>query len=257
MQTREVLVQATGLTLGYARRTVLQDLNLSIRAAEFWFCLGLNGAGKSTLVRALIGLQYPQAGQLWHHPQLAGLQGVGFVPQQCGLNPTLTTTVQEFVSLGAVGTAQSRRERRANQHWALRRVGLEALARRDYWSLSGGQQQRALVARALVRRPRLLVLDEPTSGFDPPTTEAFMHFLATLNREEGVALFCVTHDLPLVVRYATHLALLGHGQALTGAAACMLTPTVLSRVYGMPITVVHQADGGATIHLERPGETAC
>ena len=129
------------------------------------------------------------------------------------------------------------------------------MARRDYWSLSGGQQQRALVARALIRQPRLLLLDEPTSGLDPPTTEAFLHCLAMLNRHEGVTLFCVTHDLTLVVRYATHLVLLSNGKAIAGPAQEMLTRHTLASVYGANIEVIHDTAGTANVRVARLGES--
>ena len=254
MQPAEVLVQATGLSLGYAQRTVLHDINLTVRSGEFWFCLGLNGAGKTTLIQALLGAHRPQTGQLWLHPHLAGRQRVGFVPQRCELNPTLSTTVREFVLLGTVGTSQRRQERHAHLQWALTHVGLEGMTQCDYWSLSGGQQQRALVARALIRRPRLLLLDEPTSGLDPPTTEAFLHCLAVLHRQEGVTLFCVTHDLTLVVRYATHLVLLSGGKAVAGPAQEILTRPALANVYGTNIEVARDAAGGATVRVARQGE---
>jgi ABC-type Mn2+/Zn2+ transport system ATPase subunit len=114
MQPAEVLVKATGLALGYAQSTVLHNVNLEVRAGEFWFCLGLNGAGKTTLLQALLGVHRPTMGELWFHPHLVGRQRVGFVPQQCQLTPTLSTTVQEFVLLGTVGTPQRRRERHVN-----------------------------------------------------------------------------------------------------------------------------------------------
>ncbi len=247
------LVQATALTLGYAQRPVLRDLSLTLGPGEFWFCLGLNGAGKTTVLRTLLGALVPQQGQLWRHPALEGQRSVGFVPQRCDLNPTLPTTVREFVLLGTVGTTQRRRERQAHLHWALARVGLDGLARRDYWSLSGGQQQRALVARALVRRPQLLLLDEPTSSFDPPTTEAVLDCLATLQRDQGVTVFCVTHDLPLMMRYATHLLLLANGRGMAGPVAEVLTPQVLASVYGTAVAVQHDATGTATMRVTRAG----
>ena len=255
MQPAEVLVQATDLSLGYAQRTVLHDVNLAVRSGEFWFCLGPNGAGKTTLLQALLGMVRPHRGQLWLHVQLAGRQRVGFVPQRCELNPTLSTTVREFVLLGTVGTPQRRQERHAHLQWALTHVGLEGMARRDYWSLSGGQQQRALVARALIRRPQLLLLDEPTSGMDPPTTEAFLHCLVMLHRQEGVTLFCVTHDLTLAVRYATHLVLLVSGRAVAGPAQEVLTRHTLASVYGTNIEVTRDAAGVATVRVARLGES--
>jgi ABC-type Mn2+/Zn2+ transport system ATPase subunit len=253
MQPAEVLVKATEVSLGYAQRTVLHGVNLEVRSGEFWFCLGLNGAGKTTLLQALLGAQCPQTGQLWLHPQLVGRQRVGFVPQRCALNPTLSTTVREFVLLGTVGTRQRRQERRAHLQWALTQVGLEGLERRDYWSLSGGQQQRALVARALIRRPRLLLLDEPTSGLDPPATEALLQCLAVLHRQEGVTLCCVTHDLTLAVRYATHLVLLASGTAVAGPAHEVLTRHRLASVYGANIAVTQDATGVATVRVARLG----
>lgn len=253
MHDTACLVQATALTLGYAHRPVLQDLSLTLHPGEFWCCLGLNGAGKTTLLHTLLGALAPQQGQLWRHPALTTQHGLGFVPQRCALNPTLPTTVQEFVLLGTVGTTQRRRERQAHLHWALARVGLDGMARRDYWSLSGGQQQRALVARALIRRPRLLLLDEPTSGFDPPTTEVLLDCLATLQRDERVTVFCVTHDLPLMVRYATHLLLLADGRGIAGPASEVLTPDALASVYGTAVTVQHDASGIATVRVRRAG----
>jgi iron complex transport system ATP-binding protein len=99
-----------------------------------------------------------------------------------------------------------------------------------------------------------LLLDEPTSGLDPPTTEAFLQCLALLNRQEGVTLFCVTHDLTLVVRYATHLVLLSSGKAVAGLAQEILTRHSLASVYGANIEVIHDAAGTATVRVARLGE---
>ena len=255
MASPHILVQATDLALGYAQRTVLRQVTFTIRAGECWFCLGVNGAGKTTLLHTLLGVQRPQAGQVWRHPSLAGRQRVGFVPQRCDLNPALSTTVREFVLLGTVGTRQTRRQQRAHLAWALTRVGLEGMETRDYWSLSGGQQQRALVARALIRRPHVLLLDEPTTGFDPPTMEAFLRCLANLNREEGVTLFCVTHDLTLVVRYATHLVLLYGESAVAGSCQEVLNRQTLTRIYGVGVDITQDATGLATVQIVLPGGT--
>src|SRR5215213_4257451 len=188
MEEQPSLIRATALSASYGRRTILRDVQLDIRAGDFWFLLGPNGQGKTTLLRCLLGLLKPQSGTLWMSPELQGRQRLGFVPQRCDLNPTLPTTVREFVLLGLVGVRADRANREDRLAWALRRVGLADKVEESYWSLSGGQRQRALVARALVRRPRLLVLDEPTNGLDLPTEESLLGFLADLNARDGLTM---------------------------------------------------------------------
>jgi len=227
------VVEARGLALAYGRQPVLRDVDLTIRAGEFWFLLGPNGSGKTTLLKALLGILRPRVGRLALHSRLAARERLGFVPQRCDLNPSLPTTLREFVSLGFVGSGRPRRERPEPLRFALERAGLGGLAERDYWSLSGGQRQRALVARALVRRPSLLVLDEPTEGMDAPSEEAFLRTLDALNRDEGVTLLVVTHDLALCPRHASHVALFADGRVHAGAAAEILRGDAVERVFGV------------------------
>src|SRR5688500_15954247 len=133
MESPAILVEAIGLSLRYGQRLLLQDVTFAIRTGEFWFCVGLNGTGKSTLIRALLGMHQPAAGQLLRHPLLAIQYSLGFVPQRCDLNPSLPTTVREFVLLGLVGLRVSRQERAARLAWVLERVGLEGMGRYNYW----------------------------------------------------------------------------------------------------------------------------
>ena len=253
MPDQDVVLQATRLSLAYGQHTVLQDVSFEIRRGEFWYCLGPNGEGKTTLLRAILGDLHPQAGQLWLHPELARRERIGFVPQRCDLNPALPTTVREFVLLGTVGTPIRRREYGVRLDWALARVGLQHLARRSYWVLSGGQRQRALVARALVRQPTLLLLDEPTSGLDLPTADALLQLLVDLHRQEQVTLLFVTHDVTLAARYATHVMLLRAGHAVVGPAQEVLTPRYLERVYGVGMEVARDAAGMITVYVAPPG----
>ena len=151
VQDHAVIVKMIGLCLGYGQRTVLQQVSVQIRSGEFWFLLGPNGEGKTTFLRAILGMIRPQAGQLWIHPELGQREHIGFVPQRCDINPTLPTTVREFVLLGLVGIHTDRKDEALRLEWALDKVGLGRFEGKDYWSLSGGQRQRALVARALCR----------------------------------------------------------------------------------------------------------
>jgi len=234
MSEGDPVVEARGLALGYRGQAVLSGLDWTVRPGETWFLLGPNGSGKTTLLRGVLGLLAPLAGALRRHPELASLENTGFVPQRSQINPTLPTTVREFVGLGLVGMRRAARDPGALA-WALARVDLDGLAGRDLRALSGGQRQRALVARALVRHPRLLVLDEPTEGLDVASEEAFLETLDTLRREERLTLLFVTHKLRIAARYASHVALFKGGSARTGPRDRVLEPTELEAAFGVPL----------------------
>jgi ABC-type Mn2+/Zn2+ transport system ATPase subunit len=227
------VIGVRGLAVGYPGRRVLADVDWRVSAGDYWFLLGPNGSGKTTLLRAVLGLLRPQAGEIERDPSAASLEHTGFVPQQARINPTLPTTVHEFVGLGAVGLPRSARDARSLE-WALARVGLAELAQRDLRALSGGQRQRALVARALVRHPRLLVLDEPTEGLDVASEEAFLATIDELHRAEHLTVLFVTHKLRIAARYATHVALFGSGRVRTGPRDAVLVAADLEATFGVP-----------------------
>jgi ABC-type Mn2+/Zn2+ transport system ATPase subunit len=232
-----VVLSTSGLTLAYGRRTVLEDVTLEVRRGEFWFFVGPNGSGKTTLLKAILGVLEPRAGALSLDPVLAPRERIGFVPQRCDLNPTLPTTVREFVLLGLVGLRVHRSDEQQRLAWALAKVGLAAMDSHSYWALSGGQRQRALVARTLIRRPSLLILDEATTGLDVATTEEFLHTVTELNRSDGLTILFVTHDLTLATRHATHVALFAGGRVTAGLGRDVLSRENLQRAYGVPVEV--------------------
>jgi ABC-type Mn2+/Zn2+ transport system ATPase subunit len=232
-----VVLSTRGLTLAYGRRTVLEEVTLEVRQGECWFFLGPNGSGKTTLLRAILGILEPRTGTLSLDPISASRERIGFVPQRCDLNPTLPTTVREFVLLGLVGLRLRRRDEHERLAWALTKVGLAAMASRNYWALSGGQRQRAVVARTLIRRPSLLILDEATTGLDLPTAEEFLQTVSELNRADGLTILFVTHDLTLATRHATHVALFAGGRVIAGPGRDVLSPENLQRAYGVPVDV--------------------
>lgn len=232
------VLEAHRLVLGYRGETVLRDVDWTVRAGEFWFLLGPNGSGKTTLLRAVLGLLQPRAGSL-ERSETASLEHVGFVPQHTRHNPTLPTTVRELVSLGAVGSGGARRGRE-RLPWALERVGLQGLAGRDVRALSGGQRRRALVARALVRRPRLLVLDEPTEGLDVASEEGFLETVGDLHRAEQLTVLFVTHKLRLAARLATHVALFRDGAVRSGPRETVLVPRDLEQAFGVPLASLEE-----------------
>jgi ABC-type Mn2+/Zn2+ transport system ATPase subunit len=237
----ELLVRAEGLALGYGATPIVRDVNLAIAAGETWFFLGPNGSGKTTLLRAILGLLAPQAGTLTLHPDLADPAHRGYVPQRGEWNPALPTTVAEFVGLGFVGARVPRVERAARLDSALARIGLAGLAHADFRALSGGQRQRALVARALVRRPRLLLLDEPTEELDVVSEAALLDALRELVEQDGTALLFVTHELEIAAERASHVALFTGGRVAAGARAEMLEPGLLERAFGASLRGGHLA----------------
>jgi len=210
------LLRARALALGYGRGLVLRDVDLEVWPGEVWYLVGANGSGKTTFVRAMLGLLAPRAGEILRDPERARGPRLGFVPQTERIGTALPITVREFVSLGFAASDVPRRERPGRLAWALERTALTPLARTDFASLSGGQQQRTLLARALVRRPSLLVLDEPTEALDAASEASFLDTLDELRRSESLTLLVVTHELALAAAHATHLALFHEGTVLAG-----------------------------------------
>ncbi len=241
-RTATPLIEADNLRLGYGRRTVLDHVSLDIHGGEFWFFLGANGTGKSTLLKAILGVLPPQAGRLQSH---VAAQQIGLVPQRCDFNSSLPTTVREFVQFGLVGLKVTREEARQRFDWALDHVDLAPLRDRNYWSLSGGQRQRALVARALVRRPSLLLADEPTNGLDLIAHNTLLDALSALHRSEKLAVVMIAHDLLVAARYCTHIALFHGGGVAAGPATTVFQPAQLQRIYHLPADVCEKIAGMA------------
>ena len=214
------LVTASALRLAYGRHVVITDVDLSIRPGEFWLFVGPNGSGKTTFVRAVLGLLRPASGSLCLAPEVASRRGVGYVAQETALGRTLPMRVLDVVRLGAVGAGLDRREVGDRIEEVLGELGLTPLAGSSYWALSSGQRRRVLLARALVRSPALLVLDEPTTGLDPQAEARLVAQLEGLQRSRGVTVLLVTHRLELAGRLAARVALFHGGRVVptdTGA----------------------------------------
>jgi zinc transport system ATP-binding protein len=231
MPASNALIRADGVTLAYPGKLVVRDLRLEIRAGEFWCLLGANGTGKTSLLRAILGLLPVQSGRLQFAAGVSAAS-IGFVPQHCSWSRTVPTTVREFVSLGTVGLRLGAAERMDRLRRALLTVALDDLEGNDLWSLSGGQRQRAMIARGLVREPRILLLDEPTASLDPAAEGSLLALVARVNGEAGVTVLLVTHDLSVADRYATHVALFHDGEVEVGPRADVLRHDNLERIYG-------------------------
>ena len=230
---------AEQVTLAYGRRVVLADVNLAIRRGEFWALLGPNGEGKSTLIKALLGAVRPARGKIFLRADFQRRTRLALVPQECEVNPSVPTTVREFVLGGLVGITLARAQRDARLKSVLELMGIAHLRERSLWTLSGGQRQRTLVARALIRDPLLLIVDEPTAGLDLAAAASLLDAITSLSRDLGIA-----------AKHATHAALFRGGKLTAGPLKEVFTPANLSRTFGVPVGVHHDDHGCVHVAVE-------
>ncbi len=206
------LLSCRGVSLGYDSNVILENLNFCVNAGDYLCIVGENGSGKSTLMRTVLGLQKPLAGVIAFDDGLRGNE-IGYLPQQTAVQKDFPATVWEIVLSGCQARAGARpfysREERALAEQNMARMGITAFRRRCYRELSGGQQQRVLLARALCATKKLLLLDEPVSGLDPKVTAEMYGLIERLNRDDGVTIIMISHDIAAAARYASHILHLG------------------------------------------------
>ncbi|HEX9033283.1 MAG TPA: ATP-binding cassette domain-containing protein [Streptosporangiaceae bacterium] len=240
-----------------AGRVIWSDVSLSLAAGEFMAVLGPNGAGKSTLVKAALGLVALSAGSVTVLGRPAGQAGreIGYLPQRRSFDAGLRVRGIDVVSLGSDGERwgvplplvgkfmPSRRAAAERVHEVIDLVGATAYATRPIGQVSGGEQQRLLIAQALVRRPRLLVLDEPLDSLDLPSQAAVAALISRICREQSVSVMLVAHDVNPILPYLDCVAYLGQGGAACGAPDQVITSQTLSALYRTPVEVLRASDG--------------
>jgi zinc/manganese transport system ATP-binding protein len=232
------LLALRDVSLGYAGRPVLQHITFEVEEGEFLALLGPNGAGKSTLLRGVLGLVPTLAGRVEHGFDRKA-SPPGYVPQRDALDPIFPLTASEVVLMGTyahLGPLHpiGRRQRQVAAI-ALEQVGLTSIADAPFWALSGGQKQRVLIARALAAEPRVLLLDEPTAGVDPGAGAAIMEVISRLNRENGMTVVLVTHQLRQARPLVRSVIWVESGMAEKGPTATMLSAERIAEVFGVGV----------------------
>ena len=208
---RMTLLSARGIGVNRRDAAILQDVSLSIAAGEIVTIVGPNGSGKSTLLRVLIGALAPDRGTVTRSPGLR----VGYVPQKLAIDATLPLTARRFLDL-------PRRVPDAAARQALEQAGVPEVATRQMADLSGGQFQRVLLARAILSRPQLLILDEATQGLDQPGAARFYRQIEAVRRDLNCAVLMVSHELHVVMSASDRVI------CLNGHICCEGTPEVVS-----------------------------
>ncbi len=251
----DALVRLDRVSCRYASEPILVDVDLALEQEHFVGIVGPSGSGKTTLLKAILGSIAPYTGSVQRR---AGLP-MAYVPQVETVNWSFPISVAECVLMARPGrrVPWASRFERAEVDRVLHRLGLDGLGARHIRELSGGQQQRVFIARALLREPDLLLMDEPTSGVDVRLRHEILHLLDDLNAA-GLTIVLTTHDLNGIAAHLPRIVCLNRRVIAAGRPRDVLVPEVLEQTYGATMDVLEHAgmpvivDGMAASH-RRPG----
>lgn len=249
----EPLLAVEQVSLTLSGNPILSDVSLAVAPGRIVTIVGPNGAGKSSLVKVALGLLAPDRGRVRRAADLC----IGYVPQALAIEPTLPLSVRRFLAMAAPRASLSEQEA------ALERVGAGHVLARQVGRLSGGETQRVMLARALLRRPRLLVLDEPVGGVDMAGQAEIYDLIAALARDEGAGVLMVSHDLHVVMAATDevvclnrHVCCAGHPEAVSRhpeylalfGAKVAASLAVYTHVHDHQ----HLPDGSVGVHVHGP-----
>jgi len=246
-------VRFSDATARLGGRDIWSHVDLAVDAGAFVAVLGPNGSGKSTLINAVLGILSLAEGDvevLGRPPGEAG-GDIGYLPQRRSFDPSIRVRGIDVVRLGVDGDkwgvplpwGAARRARDARVEEVIDLVGSTAYAGRPIGEVSGGEQQRLLIAQALVRRPRLLLLDEPLDSLDLPNQGAVAALIADISRQFGITVLIVAHDVNPIASALDGVVYVARGRAVSGTPAEVITSETLSELYGTPIEVLTTSDG--------------
>ena len=219
-----ILIKISDLDIQYSGKKVLQNLNLSLNEREIVTIVGPNGSGKTTLFKAIIGTATISSGKVELKPNLK----IGYVPQQLNIDGSLPLTVSRFLQIA------QQNDQKAYKN-ALRVVGIESILGTQVSNLSGGQMQRVLLARAILNRPEVLLLDEATRGLDQPGAAAFYHLVENIRKETGCAILMISHDLHVVMAASDRVICLNGHICCEGAPQTVATSPQYKALFGTDV----------------------
>lgn len=204
------IISVKNLTMKYGRHEVLSNISFDVDEGDYIGIVGANGSGKTTLMKGLLGLLPFYEGEIRFNEKLKGRSAIGYLPQKAVTNDKLfPAKVKEIVSIGLLGNKRYPKIFTKKDFGQIEKIldKLRILDLKDkkIGDLSGGQQQRVLLARAMVSSPKILILDEPTSALDPKIREEFYGLIKDLNRNEGVTVLLVSHDISSIGKYTNKM----------------------------------------------------
>jgi zinc transport system ATP-binding protein len=239
----DTLIAATGIGKTFGDTQILSDITLSVHRGEVVTVIGPNGAGKSTLLRILMGVATPDCGTITRKPGLV----IGYVPQRIQIDAALPLTVGRFLGLTCRDSS-----RIAD---ALAEVGVHDAETKPVQTLSGGELRRVMLARAILRSPDLLVLDEPLAGVDVAGQAALYELIGNLRRRYHAGILMVSHDLHLVMAETDHVICLNHHVCCAGHPETVSRHPAYAQLFGSAVAIyTHDhdhahGDGGEVVPL--------
>ena len=236
-------VELRGVQAVLGGQSVLRGVDMRVPAGELVALIGPNGSGKTTVLRSLLGLQKIAAGEIKLFGQTAldsALPRVGYVPQRFNLESSFILSVREFLALRLRETRhwfwQSHRRTDELICGSLAEIGVEGLLHRPLAELSGGQLQRVLIAFSLLRKPELLLLDEPTAGVDLPGEQSFYDLIGEIHQRHRLTVILVSHDLSMVYRHASWVYALNGVICCEGPPEQVMNAASLKQAYGIHVS---------------------
>jgi zinc transport system ATP-binding protein len=227
--SEEKILEIKNLTVKYNSHVILNELNFYVNAGEIVAIIGPNGSGKTSLLKAILGL-IPHTGEvkIFGKPVKHALNDIGYVPQRLDFDRTFPLTVKEFLGFLKV----------KNTSWweeVLEESGVNRFMDARLGELSGGQLQRLLIAKAMLKEPRLLMLDEPTSGVDAAAEMTFFELIEHVNDVHNVTVMLISHEVQMVYKFATQILCLNKDLVCDGRPKDAITKEVLEKLYGKSI----------------------
>ncbi len=248
------LIEFKNVTLGYGKKIILSNLNFSIEKGDFLGLVGPNGAGKTTVLRSIIGTLKPISGEILLQTNKSNRTTFGYVPQRDLIDPIMPYTVEDIVMMGRYSQIDIFKSPNSNDYQlltkCLQQVAIEDLRYQSFKELSGGQKQRALIARALISEPEILVLDEPTSGMDLSSRQSILSLIKQLHTARYTVIL-VSHLLSDVANTAMRIAFIEKNYFQVGNVTDILTSENLSAKYGIEVEVIEYKDKKIVITGER------
>lgn len=213
------VINVENLSFGYySQHDVLKDINMKVHEGDFLCIVGENGSGKSTLMKCILGLNKTIRGEI----KVSGR--IGYLPQMTEVQNNFPATIEEIVLSGTLPdnimkifyTKQDRQKAKD----VMEKLGLYDMRKKCFYELSGGQKQRVLIARSLCAMDKIILLDEPVNGLDPKIVIEIYELLEKLNKEQGITIIMVSHDIDRAINYATRVIEVENGKIIKDVPAC-------------------------------------